>query len=66
MSDHARRKEGHRRAAIFAQLKRDEKVDKVREIYRDYADLLRSSALAGRTAQDSGGDDGDAGARPPT
>ena len=44
--DHAKRKEGHQRSKIFAQLKRDKEDDKVRAVYAEYAEILRAKALA--------------------
>jgi hypothetical protein len=44
--DHARRKEGQRRSQIFAQLKREKEDEKVRQVYRDYAEMLRAKAIA--------------------
>ena len=46
VTDHARRKEGHRRAAIFRRWKYEAETDKVRQVYRDYAEILRAQALA--------------------
>ena len=55
--DHARRKEGHRRAKIFAQLKREKEDEKVRQVYRDYAEMLRAKALAEGSAATAAGEE---------
>ena len=54
VTDHARRKEGHRRSAIFAQLNREAHHDRVRQVYRDHAELLRRGALEGSGGAPSG------------
>jgi len=43
----ARRIEGNRRASIFRKLKNEEHHDKVKDIYRQYAEMLRAKAGAG-------------------
>ena len=39
--DHARRIEGHRRASIYKQMKKEVEDEKVRQVYREYAELHR-------------------------
>ena len=50
ITNHARRNEGNRRAAIFERMKKDNMYDKVRSVYRDYAELLQNQARAPRMA----------------
>ena len=42
---HAIRNEGIRRNAIFNQLKSEKENDKVREVYRQYGEMLQQKAL---------------------
>ena len=44
VTDHARRKEGERRKGIFNQLKKQAHHDRVKQVYRDYAEELRRRA----------------------
>jgi hypothetical protein len=50
ITNHARRNEGNRRAAIFERLKKDAMYDKVRDVYRDYAELLHREAQGPQAA----------------
>jgi len=52
VTDNARRKEGHRRSSIFRTLKDEAHTDRVRETYRDYAEMLRVRAVRGDSSDD--------------
>ena len=45
VTNHARRKEGERRAMIFTRLKEEKHTDQVRAVYQEYAERLRASAM---------------------
>ena len=44
VTDHARRREGHRRAKMINKMKEEEHHDRVRGVYQDYARLLQEAA----------------------
>ena len=45
ITDHAVRQEGHRRKRIFAALKAQASHDRIKQVYRDFAETLRAKAL---------------------
>ena len=67
VTNDARRIEGHRRAALFRQMKADQHLQRVRDVYDQYGNLLRSAVLSGRGAGSSGagGDASSGDATPP-
>ena len=52
---HAVRIEGTRRARIYKQAKIEREGDRVKAVYREFADILRARALSQKAAEDAAG-----------
>lgn len=58
VANNARRKEGVRRNAMFAQLDRERVQEEVRSVYRQWGDVLRQNALQRAASEPLAGDAG--------